>query len=244
MRKLICILCLITVQIQAATVTHKVSTASTANAGSYVSGAFVPASGDLLIAFVTASATSSPGTMTDSQGLGFTRVTSTAFGSGLNSVYCFVSDALATASSMTVTFDCTGDNATGAVIQVASISGMSLTGLAAIVQSSGQSNQSSSTPAPVFAASVTTTNPTLGVVGGSLNPPNITEPGGWAELDDTGYNIPSMGAEYVARNSGFTGTTVTWGSSFGANYADIIVELDATAAPTPANTGAFLQLFQ
>ena len=216
---------------QAAAVTHAVTTTSTANTTSYASGAFTPAANDLLVAFVVASATTATGTMTDSQGLGFTKVTSRVYNSSAETIYLFVANNLAAASSMTVTFDCTGDAATGVVIFVARVSGMTRTGTAAIRQSSGQNNLTAgTTPAPVFAAAALTGNPTLGVVGNLSNPAALTEPTGWTERGDTGFASPTRGGEYVSRDSGFTGTTITWGSAGATAKGDISVELDTSAA--------------
>jgi hypothetical protein len=215
-----------------AAITHAVSTASTSNAASYVSGSFTPAAGDVLIAFVTATNTLATGTMTSSvAGQTFTKVTSAVFNSSQHTVYCFILNNFTTAVSQTVTFGCSGDNATGAVVQVARIAGLSRTGLGAIKQFATLANQSPGTPAPAFTASVQTDNPTFGVVGCHTNPATITAPTGWTELNDAGYNTPPTGAEYVGRDSGFTGTTVTWGSAAATDFASLIVEVDVTKQP-------------
>jgi hypothetical protein len=216
----------------AATVTHRIGTASTANATSYASGSFTPAAGDLLIAFVVASGTTATGTMTDSQGLGFTKITSALKSSSADTVYSFVSNNTAAASSMTVTFDCTGDAATGSVIFVASASGFVRAGLNAIKQSATQDNQAAGgTPAPAFSNSVDTNNPTLGCVGNGSNPAAMTPPTNWTEnaAGDTGYNTPPTGGEYAYRDSGFTGTTIIWGGTSATAFGAIILELDASA---------------
>lgn len=219
---------------QAAAVTHAVATASTTDATSYASGAFTPVAGDLLVAFVVANATVAAGSMTDSQALGFTKITSAVYddGSGTTAtIYLFVSNATAAASSMTVTFDCTGDAATGAVIEVARVSGMSRTGSSASKQSAVTSSGSSgNTPAATFAVAALTGNPTLGVVGNLTNPATLTPPTSWTEQNDTGFATPTTGAEYVSRDSGFTGTAITWGNNSGSNYGVVIVEMDTSAA--------------
>ena len=221
-----------------ATVTHAISTASTAGGTSYASGAFTPAADDLLVAFVFATSTVATGTMTDSQSLGFTKVTSAVKGGTAHTLYAFVANALAAASSMTVTFDCTGDPASGAIVQVARIAGMSKTGLTAILQSAKLENQSAGgTPTATFPASALTGNPTLGAVGNGTNPATVTNPSGWTERADAGYSVPDAGQEYVSRDSGFTGTVITWGSTSASTFCDLIVELDASGAGTAANAG-------
>lgn len=214
-----------------ATVTHGITTSNTANTTSYTSGSFTPALNDLLLVFVEAGGTVAIGSMTDSQGLGFTKVTSAIYDTNTQTVYCFVANNLAAASAMTVTFDCTGDPSTGVVICVARIAGMTRTNLSAIRQSAVENNLAAATvPAPVFAASALTGNPTLGAVGNNSNPAAITEPTSWTEQADAGVVTPDRGLEYVSRNSGFTGTTITWGSAGATVKGDIIVELDTSAA--------------
>mgnify|MGYP001167294179 CR=1 FL=1 len=215
-----------------AAVTHRVSTASTSNVTSYASGAFTPAVGDLLLVWVSAAATVAAGTLTGTgAGLTFTKVTSRVHAGSLSTAYLFIANALVTAaSSQTVTFDCTGDAATGCVIQVASVSAMIRTGTNAVLQSSGQDNQAAATtPAPVFGASCLTANPTLGLVYNETNPATMTPPTSWTERDDTGHATPAKGAEYVSRDSGFTGTTITWGGTSASAFCSIGVELDTTA---------------
>lgn len=219
-----------------AAITHAVSTASTSNAASYDSGAFTPAAGDVLVAFVVATNTLATGTMTSSvAGQTFTKVTSAVYNSSGNTIYCFVSNSFATAVSQTVTFNCTGDNATGSIIQVARIAGMSRAGINAIRQYATQNNQSPGTPSVSFTNAVQTNNPTLGLVGNETTPAGMTPPTGWTELNDTGYSTPTTGAEYVGRDSGFTGTTLTWGNSTSFDFASLIVELDSTTQPVESS---------
>ncbi len=214
-----------------AAVTHRVSTASSSNVTSYASGSFTPAADELLVAFVTASGTIAGAAMSDSQGLTFSLIKKARKASNADTIYLFVANRLAANSAMTVTFDCTADAATGAIIQVAGVSGMTRTGADAVRQTAISENVASGTPAPAFSASALTGNPTLGVVGNGANPAGMTTPTSWTEKDDTGYTTPATGAEYVSRDSGFTGTTVTWGSSSGTAFGAIIVELDSSAAP-------------
>ena len=244
MKKLLLILAslfLLAASAEAATVTHRVSTASTTDGTSFASDAFTPAAGDVLVAFVTATGTVAAGSMTDSQNLGWDKITSALKASSADTLYLFVSRGTTANSSMTVTFDCTGDSATGAVIQVASVSGMSRVGAVAVRQSQVVSNHASGTPAPAFASSALTGNPTLGLIGNATNPATMTAPTNWSEANDTGFATPTTGAEYVFRNSGFTGTTITWGSSSASAYGAIIVELDTTSTPSAPAVPAFVQ---
>jgi hypothetical protein len=217
-----------------ATVVHEVTTPVTTNATSYVSGSFTPAAGDLLVVFVRAGATADAGAVTSSAGLTFTKVDHATFRTSLDRIYCFVSNQAAAASAQTVTFACAGDAADGSVIFVASVTGMTRYGLSAVRQSAKQENQAAAgTPAPAFASAALTGNPTLGCVGNSTNPAGLTAPTSWTELADSGYATPTSGAEYIHRNSGFTGTTITWGSTSATAFGSLIIELD-TSAPVAA----------
>jgi hypothetical protein len=221
----------------AAAVTHATTTESTLDGTSYASGSFTPAANDLIVVTVYASGTAvanSPGTMTDSQGLGFTRVTSAS--GAPNSVYLFVANKLAAASAMTVTFAATGDDATGSIITVWRVAGMSRTGQSAVKQSKTFVNgNAGNSPTVSFSADCNTNNPTIALVGNQANPAGLTPPTLWTEPAeaDVGYSTPIRGAEAVFRNTGFTGTTIKWGSASATVWHVVAVELDTSAAPTP-----------
>lgn len=210
--------------------------ADTSNVTSYRcptgAGTFTPTAGALLVAFVYASGTVAPGatfTMTDSQSLGWTLITSALGNTSVSTAICFVANNLAAATAMSVTFDCTGDAATGANVIVAQVTGMTRTGASAVRQSATTANRATGgTPADTFPAAALTGNPTLGAVANSTSPAGLTPPTNWTELADIGYSTPATGLEVVSRDSGFTGTTITWGSTTSAG-ADIIVELDTSS---------------
>lgn len=207
-------------------------TADTNNVTAYASPSFTPAAGDLLVVLIVASGTQTNGTVTASaNGITFTFVNKSIQNTSTNECLVFVADQLVPASpaAMTVTFNCPADAGTGAVVMCARVSGMSLAGTAAIRQSTKQDNQTGgTTPAPVFPASALTGNPTL-VVLGAISTTGTTQPAGWTEQVDTTYATPTIGAGYVSRDSGFTGTTITWGSTATA-FGDVAIELDASAA--------------
>lgn len=213
-----------------AAVTHAVATASAANANTYTTGAFTPAAGDLLVVFAYAASTIDVGAVTNSDGLTFTKIASiTTNNEGTETIYCFVADQLANAVSQTCTLDVTGDIADGATVAVARVDGMTNTGAAAVRQSDTGFGGGGAQPSTVFAAAALTGNPTLGVVGANLNPPALTAPTGWTEQVDTGHDTPTRGLEYVSRDSGFTGTTMTW-SGGTTKHGEISIELDASGA--------------
>lgn len=206
------------------TITLGVQTGSTSNTNSYTSGSFTPAAGDLLYAIVHATGTvvgSAPGTMTDSQGLTFTRMANAAWGGGGNGMYLFRANALAAASSMTVTFDCTGDNATGANITVIRVAGSGLIER----QYNGDGGGTSVAPAITLGQAINTDSACFAVLGSLTNPPALTPPDSWAADSEVGYSTPSCGQEFTSRNSGETNTTITWGSVSATTWAGFLVEM-------------------
>lgn len=222
------------------TTTHRVSTASTTNAATYVSGSFTPAAGDLIFVFVTVTGDVGAGSLTDSQGLNFQEVDQEQKNTSVDTTYCFIAIKLAANSAMTVTYATNNGNASGAVIDVYSVSGMSRVGQAAALQIAGLSNQATATPAMSFGNTVQTGNVTLGVISSARNPAAMTPPTSWTEGSDTGYATPTTGEESVFRNSGFTGSTITWGNSTGSAWCGIIIELDASV---PSLMSAFSDNF-
>lgn len=216
--------------------TLRVGTASSA-ATPAASGAFTPAVGDLIVVLAqTSGQNNATCTCTSSiGGFTYTRINGAAYGTNSHRCYLFVSDALvSSATSQTVTI-APSVAANGSTIFVFSVSGMTQVGSAAVLQSAVQQNgAAAATPAPAFAAAALTSNPTLGIVGNLSNPAGMTAPSGWTEPagGDLGYTSPLAGGEVVFRDSGFTGTTVTWGSTSASVFGAIIVELDASGAAT------------
>lgn len=141
----------------------------------------------------------------------------------------FIRDILnPTTDGMTVTV-ASGANEAGE-IHTLSVTGCTRTGLQAVKQWAKQTKQAGGgTPAPSFSAACSTTSYTCGAVmneGGSLTPPT-----GWTERNDFGQNTPTIAMETISRDSGFTGTTVTWGSTSATNFVSWILELDDSPPP-------------
>ena len=208
-------------------VTNLLSFQDTTDATITTTGLFTPASNDLLVVFIGASNTvlATP-TVTTSGGLTFTKITSATFGSSTHTGYLYIADSLATAVAQTLTFNCTGDGHQGVIIEISAISGMTKTGAAAAAQSAKVDNQAASgTPAVTFGATTSTNNPTIGYVYNNSNPSGMTPPSGWTERDDSGHATPNKGVEYATRDSGFAGTTITWGSTSATVFCAVVVEL-------------------
>lgn len=228
-----------------ATVTHQVTTPDPGNTPN-ASGAFTPSVNDLLIVFVTKEASvamASADLVSSITGFNFTLIRTQLYAASSAIFGVFVSDALvASATSQTVTINAGTDAAAGTNISVYSVSGMNRVGSAAVRQQGGQSDQGSgTTPAPAFAGAALTGNCCLGAIANSTNPAGLTQPSGWSESQDTGYTTGAVnGIETAFRNSGETGTTITWGSTSPSAFASIIIELDTSV---PAVKPGFFNFF-
>lgn len=211
-----------------ATLTNVAGTASTTGGNTAASGSFTPVAGDLLVVFVAATGSITVATMISSiSGVTFTRITSVLKNTSADTITIFVSNAFVPASAQTVTAGNLGAGCTGAVILIYRVAGMTRTGPDAIRQFSSQANGAAAgTPAPVFNVAALTGNPCVGCVGNSTNPATMTPTASWTEGSDLGYATPTAGAENQGIASGFTGTTVTWGSTSASAFGALIAELN------------------
>jgi hypothetical protein len=193
---------------------------------SYGSSSFTPTAGSLLVVFVRGTSTRAVGATLASSvgGLNFDPITAGDWGSTSRN-YAYVADAVSTAVSQTVTFDCTGDTASGLAILVLEITGLTRVGTDAIKQFADEPGLDAEIPAATFPSSVLTGNPTITFFAQNINA-NITVPTGWTEDFDTGG--ASARAEVAHRDSGFTGTTITYGNAASSSWGQIIVEMDAS----------------
>lgn len=208
-----------------AAVVHAIGDTDSSNTTSYVTGSFTPAANDLLVVFVyaTAIASGNPVTLSNSAGLTFYEAVHDA-----TDCYCFVAQALAAASSQTVTFDCTGDAATGCLIEVARVSGMTATGVDAVRQTKTGTGSAGTTPALTFNTAPEAANPVLAFVANASNTsPVVVHPSGWTERDEQVMSTPNSGCEYASLDSAGP-TTVTWGGTITGGWSGIILELQPT----------------
>lgn len=195
----------------AITVTTGVTTLSTTNTNSYATASFTPAASDQLIAFVVASDTLANGAMTDSQSLGWTRRVFQTWNGGTSKLYIFVANTLAAASSMTATFTCTGDNATGCLVHIVRVAGAPTpAGTYVQVASNADDTQGVLIPSVTMGAAVNTNNCVIVCAVDTNNPSAIDEPSGFTEHVDSGFNNPSIGFEAAYKISGTTSTTINW----------------------------------
>lgn len=220
-----------------ATCTIPVSASNTA-VGPLSSGAFTPAAGDLLVAFCAAVGTDGIGATCTSTGntASWTKITdillNTAGNGGRLTVW--VQTALCTAVSTNVTLTQGADNSTGNHVFVYRIAGMTKTGATAVRQTAEEPDHATGTPQPTALASAAlTTNPTIVAVHDEGTAAGWTPPTSWTETATVGeraFTVPSSRFEVAHRDSGFTGTTVTWGSASTGEYASVVVEFDASGA--------------
>ena len=202
------------------------------------SSAFSPATGDLLVVFVTkeASALSSPMASADLTSsvapTDFTLIRNEGHQSGAAHMGVFVANALTTnTTSRTVTIASGTDPGAGTIITVLRIAGMTKVGAAAVRSQGGQTNQAAGTPAPAFGQAALTTNLCVGAIYNATNPAGMTQPASWSEAADVGYTTGQVsGCETAYRNSGETGTTITWGSASASIFASLILELDTSSS--------------
>lgn len=198
--------------------------------------------GDLLVVVCLLTGATTPPTVTDDNGSGtYVEVTGGGFvkNASADKVTIFVRTALVPATLSTIITMTSPGGDTGGGLLVYRVTGMTRTGQAAVRQVAGQSNQAASgTPAPVFPQACLTTNSVIGAVLNETNPATITPTASpvFTEKHDTGYATPTTGIETQTLDSGFTGTTLTWGGTSATQFASIAAELEAgpITSPRPA----------
>lgn len=194
-----------------------------------------PAVGDLIVIITAHAANTSAATPTDDQGGTYTTITSGMHGaSSNNTLMTHIRTALIPSAVSTVFTHAPGTSEGGG-LAVLKVTGMTLVGAAAALQSAKQESQDSTTPAPVFAATPKSGNPVIGAVHSNTNPAGLTPRSSpaYAELVDAGYTNPIQGLEIMSIDSGETSATITWGSATVSKYSDAVIELDISSSFPP-----------
>jgi hypothetical protein len=209
----------------------------TGNVATYTCASFTPANNDHLCGFFAIGAeVSTDWTVTDSLGGTWTKIVRSLRGGSASFMEFWVRNTASNGSAMTVTFSHATGNATGASMVILKTPGMSKYGSTSVKQNAIQQNVAAGgTPAVTFGAACLTTNPVVGAVNALANPAAVTPTASpaFTELIDSGYNTPATGTEVQSIASGFTGTTLTWGSTeAGGGFCTIGVELDASSSAT------------
>jgi|GEM_PF-6304328 len=214
-----------------AAIVNAITTGSTTNGTSYTCGSFTPAAGDYLIVSVHASDTTTDGTLTDSQGLGWDQLTGVVSNTD-DRLIVFKSQTVAAASAMTVTWDCTADAATGALIAVTRASGTD----GNIRQVASNSGAAAVTPSVVFAQNCITSSGIIFVTGNLSNPHGNTVPTNYTARNGGAYNTPTTGVTASTRNSGETSNTITAGGLSASDWTTVGIEIYNSGVSTQTLT--------
>lgn len=193
--------------------------------------AITPAVGDLLVVVAANTGTTTDPTVTDDRGGTYTRINGCAKATSADEMHVYVRTELCQlAASHTITEN-VGGAGTGGGVWVARISGMEKASANAARQSAVQSNQAGvTTPAPVLARPVLSTNLVVGAIFNLSNPAGLTPPASHTERQDVGYATPVSGLETTTRDSGETATTITWGGTSATEFCSLVLELDCATA--------------
>ena len=197
-----------------------------------------PVLGDLIVVIAAASGITTNLGVSDNNSDGngtYTFIKGASSLAGTVTIQAFVRAAFIGSATSTI-WTTSGDGAsTGGGLGVYRISGLTaltLTGISAIRQSAVQTNGgATATPSFSFSAAALTGNPLIGGVVNGSNAATLTPPTGWTEDADLGYNTPATGLEIVHINSGFTGSSLTWGSTSATTFAALALEIH-TANPS------------
>ena len=218
-----------------ATITHGVTTVTSAAADTYATAAFTPAADDVLVAFAVVTATNTtPGTMTDDDSGTWSSIRTVDRAATMT--YAFVRDTFASGAEIIVTLDVTGDTGSGCALCVARVAGLSREGLLAVRSSGADQGAGTTTPGLTFTGGVClAANTLLGCVSNGTNPAGLSEPTtpAMTEYADTGFAVPDTGLEYAGLNSGYSNTGLFWASVSATAWSAILVELDTSPESTP-----------
>ena len=204
------------------------------------SATFSPAANTLLVAFASVSGnTQTAPTMTDNQGGTYTLVGQAYWSGGSNNMFAFVRDSLvATKISTKLTLDT--DTNTAGEIEILAFTGMTKTGAAAVRQIYGAGNQTPMTePTVFFTSNVNSSDPTItAVASADVSGLGSVPATGWSERKDTYQSSPTTGLETATKDSGFSGSTITYAATTDTSYAVMGIELDtSTGSPPPVDAG-------
>lgn len=205
----------------AVTVTEAVAEVnSTTNAATYSFGAFTPTANAQLIVMVFATGTTLASPTMSGGGLAWRLLDSQLYNT-TDTAYVFTARVGSSPSSTTITFDCTGDNATGA-----SMVAFSVTGNNPWIRQVKKGSGTTADPSLTMDLALKTDNAYVAAFGINRSTPTATSPGSgaWTEVADAGYSTPNNGAAGAFRNGGETGSTVTFTAASG-NWAMFAVEV-------------------
>lgn len=195
------------------------------------------AAGDILVVVVALSGDTTIPNVTDDQGGLYHEVSGGARNNAsADKLWVFFrSSFLPTTASTNITMTPAAGTDTGGGFTAYRLTGMLRPGKDGRRQLAVQENQAAGTPAPAFSSVALTGNSILGAVLNLTNPATMTPPAVpvMTEKHDLGYLTPTEGLEVATADSGFTGTTITWGSASATGFSSAIIETDGSAATPP-----------
>ncbi len=198
-----------------------------------------PTLGDMIIVIVAATGVASGLGVTDNNtdghgNPGYTPIVTCIKNASADSMTAFVrADPIRKAVSTTWTTS--GDGAsTGGGLYVMRITGATLSGAAFIRQSGHQDNGAvAGTPTSALGVGAAlTANSLITVMWNTTNAaPTLTVPTGWFATNsgdvNANYNTPGTGIQGTHIDTGFTGSTVTWGSTSASAFGALAFEMRA-----------------
>lgn len=205
------------------------------SSGTKTTAGATPAAGALIVLITAHTGNTSTARPTDSQG-GFYELVGSSVVKATNADTMRVWVRTSLASAVSTTFSHAPGTSTGGGIFALAVTAMTRSGQGAVRRVSGtqqfgkQDNLASGTPAPAFPAAADTNNACIGAVFSATNSTTTqTPPASWTERFDQGYATPAAGMEICSRDSGETGTTITWGGASGSAFCSVVIELDTTS---------------
>jgi hypothetical protein len=205
-----------------------VGVASTTNTNTYALAAFTPTANSLLVVMVYATGTVITTPTVTGGSLTWTREVIQVIGSNEQAI--FWARVGGSPVSTTITFDCTGDNATGAIVEVVQFTGYDATTNNPIKQAKTSTATTTSTNANVvFATALGTSNGYYITWSAGLAANSSAPPSGWTESNDLAYSTPASNAAGAYRAGGETGTTYTF-TSASSTWTSMGVEVYVSGA--------------
>lgn len=198
---------------------------------------FTPAVGDGVVVIVALSGCVNPvPSMTDDKGGTYYLAGTALWGSSANILAVFCREQIITSATSTVITCASGSNTAGELVALR-LAGPTRVGAGMIRSIGWQANQAGGgTPAPTLNQSALTGNLTIVAVASSTTA--VTPPTNWTERQDVNQATPTTALEVATRDSGFTGTTITYGASVATAFASVAIEIDSSSDAAGAAYGA------
>ena len=191
-----------------------------------------PAVGDLIIIFVQVSGDTTWSSPTDDNSSGTYSLIGVSLddSSGRYGAVYVRESRIASGASTVFSLANPGTD-TGGGLAVVKVTGMSRAGSSAVRQYKQDVQTTITVGFPAtgsWTSARLTGNPTIGFLLVPYATPGVDPTSSFTELLETGYGSPNTGIEIQSRNSGDTGSTLTWGTEINSSWSVMGVELDAS----------------